>query len=354
MNKTEITRRKFIELAAMVTGGVLLGTVDPTSNFLGSQFGKMSKCVPRIKVLGIGQAGCNSVEYMMDMGLKGVEFIVANADLRALESCSCPLKISMCGKSNPKGFCCWGDPERGYLVTLESKETIKRYLKDADVVIVVGGMGAGLGSGGAPVVARIGQSIGAWTISVVTTPFDFEGRIRLARAENGVRQLEEIADMTAVIPLSGLRLMIPGSTTLGAAFRMADELLLLVVRAFTNLLVSLDTNLFSLEFAEIRRRYSCLGKASVGISLYSRGGVVGAMKGAISSPLLGDFQLEKAKMVIVNIICPESLTLSELNQALELLEKRIHKETDILWNFVPGKTEKFTVTLIGAGFSRDI
>jgi len=340
MSRTEITRREFIKLATMATGGFLLG--PPFVEF-------SSPKIPRIKVFGIGGAGCNAVENMMNLGLKGVEFIVANADLRALESCSCPLKISMCGKSNPKGFCCWGDPERGYLVTLESKETIKRYLKDADVVIVVGGMGAGLGSGGAPVVARIGQSIGAWTISVVTTPFDFEGRIRLAKAANGVRQLEEIADMTAVIPLSGLRLMIPGSTTLGAAFRMADELLLLVVRAFTNLLVSLDTNVFSLEFAEIRRRYSHLGKASMGIGVGGMNGLTEAMREAIHSPLLGGFNLEMAKVVVVNIRYSEKTTLGELQHAFELVEKEIHRETDFVLNPVPDATGKCMVTLIGAG-----
>ena len=185
-----------------------------------------------VKVLGIGGSGCNFVESMIDMSLKGVEFIIGDTDSRSLNLKSCPLKLFLYEKCH-KEFGCGGNPEIGFKSTLENKNIIKAALKDTDILMIVAGMGGGTGTGGAPVVAQISREIGIWTIAIVTTPFRFEGRRRVRNAEKGILELKEVADMTIIVPNQQF---LPRFSTFAEVIRGSGEAISAVVRAFADLL----------------------------------------------------------------------------------------------------------------------
>jgi cell division protein FtsZ len=302
-----------------------------------------------IKVVGIGGGGVNAVNRMIEVGLKGVEFIAVNTDAQALLMSDADVKLDI-GRELTRGLGAGANPEVGRKAAEDHREEIEEVLKGADMVFVTAGEGGGTGTGGAPVVASIARKLGALTIGVVTRPFTFEGRRRAGQAEEGIAGMRTECDTLIVIPNDRLLQLGDVGVSLMDAFRSADEVLLSGVQGITNLITT--PGLINLDFADVKSVMSGAGSALMGIgSSRGEGRAVQAAGKAINSPLL-EASMDGAQGVLLSIAGGSDLGLFEINEAASLVQEAAHPEANIIFGTVIDDSlgDEVRVTVIAAGF----
>jgi cell division protein FtsZ len=302
-----------------------------------------------IKVVGIGGGGVNAVNRMIEVGLKGVEFIAVNTDAQALLMSDADVKLDI-GRELTRGLGAGANPEVGRKAAEDHREEIEEVLKGADMVFVTAGEGGGTGTGGAPVVASIARKLGALTIGVCTRPFTFEGRRRAGQADDGINSLRNECDTLIVIPNDRLLQLGDVGVSLMDAFRSADEVLLSGVQGITNLITT--PGLINLDFADVKSVMSGAGSALMGIgSSRGEGRAVAAAGKAINSPLL-EASMDGAQGVLLSIAGGSDLGLFEINEAASLVQEAAHPEANIIFGTVIDDSlgDEVRVTVIAAGF----
>ena len=306
-----------------------------------------------IKVIGVGGGGGNAVSTMINSGLKGVEFIIANTDKQALNSNLADVRIQL-GQELTKGLGAGADPEIGRRAAIESQNDITNALKGVDMVFVTAGMGGGTGTGGAPVIAKIAKDMGALTIGVVTRPFTFEGRKRQRHANIGLSELKENVDTLIVIPNQKLLSISAEKTPLLDTFKKADEVLLNAVQGISNLINV--KGLINLDFADIKTVMSNQGMAIMGAGNASGDNrATEAASNSISSPLLENVSIKGATGIIINVTGPSNLSLHEVNEASTLITDLAHEDAEIIFGAVIDEslTDELKVTVIATGFDEN-
>jgi|LQYC01.1.fsa_nt_gi cell division protein FtsZ len=306
----------------------------------------------KIKVVGVGGAGCNALNTMIDSRLEGVEFIGANTDLQSLGACRSTVKVQL-GHKLTNGLGSGGVPEVGRDAMMEDAERMKSLLAGSDMVFIAAGMGGGTGTGGAPVLAKIAKEVGALTVAVVTKPFVFEGKKRQQSAERGIQELKNGVDTLIAIPNQRLLLNSGKKTTLLDAFKKADEVLLHAVKGISDLITI--PGLVNLDFNDVRTVMSEMGMAFMGIGRSSgENRAVEAAQKAISSPLLEDISIDGAKGILINITAGPDLTLFEVNEASTLIQEDAHEEANIIFGAVIDENagDEVRVTVIATGFGK--
>ncbi|QRO86568.1 cell division protein FtsZ [Kytococcus sedentarius] len=302
-----------------------------------------------IKVVGIGGGGVNAINRMIEVGLKGVEFIAINTDAQALLMSDADVKLDV-GRELTRGLGAGADPEVGRQAAEDHADEIEEVLKGADMVFVTAGEGGGTGTGGAPVVARIARSLGALTIGVVTRPFTFEGRRRANQAESGIGSLREEVDTLIVIPNDRLLSISDKGVTMLDAFRSADQVLLSGVQGITDLITT--PGLINLDFADVKSVMQGAGSALMGIgSARGEDRAVEAAELAISSPLL-EASIDGAHGVLLSVQGGSDLGLFEINEAARLVQEAAHPEANVIFGTVIDDAlgDEVRVTVIAAGF----
>ncbi|MSO45171.1 MAG: cell division protein FtsZ [Acidobacteria bacterium] len=304
----------------------------------------------RIKVVGVGGGGCNAVNRMVDVGLGGVEFIVANTDVQALDHSRAPVKIAIGGKLT-KGLGAGADPNIGRQAALEDTDTIIQALSGADMIFVTTGLGGGTGTGAAPVIASLASELGALTIAVVTKPFKFEGKKRAMHAEAGLEALRECVDSVITIPNERLLAIIDRRTPMSDAFAMADDVLRQAIQGISDLI--LVPGLINLDFADVKTIMSGMGVAMMGTgTAEGEGRAMQAAQKAVSSPLLEDSSVNGARGVIINVTGGPDLSLMEVNEASCIIQEAAHEDANIIFGAVvdPALMGKVKITVIATGF----
>jgi cell division protein FtsZ len=304
----------------------------------------------RIKVIGCGGSGGNAVNTMINFGLEGVEFIVVNTDVQALNSNAAPTKLNI-GANVTKGLGAGADPERGRKAALEDVQRIKELIGGADMVFVTAGMGGGTGTGAAPVIAQIAREEGALTVGVVTKPFLFEGRQRARRAEHGLAQLTEHVDTLITIPNQKLLLLGDDDLSFIEAFRKADEVLFQAVKGISDLIT--QNGIVNVDFADVKTVMSNMGRALMGTGIakgQSRARMAAEM--AVASPLLDEISVEGATGVLINIVGGSDLKMREIQEAASLVQEQAHEDANIIFGASIDETlgENVKVTVIATGF----
>ncbi len=308
--------------------------------------------IAKIKVIGVGGGGCNAVNRMIDSGLKGVEFIVANTDLQVINNSKAEIKLQI-GKTITDGLGAGADPEVGREAAMESRDEIEEVLKGADMVFITAGMGGGTGTGAAPIVAEVAQELGALTVAIVTKPFKFEGKKRMDNALMGLDELKKHVDTMVVIPNDRLRDLIDKSTPMVDAFREVDNVLRLGVQSISDL-ISVP-GLVNLDFADVKAIMEARGSALIGIGIgVGENRAVEAAKQAVTSPLL-ETTINGATDCIINITGGKSLTLFEAEDAAEIVRTAANTDVNIIFGAVINEalTEEVIVTVIATGFEED-
>lgn len=302
-----------------------------------------------IKVVGIGGGGVNAVNRMIDVGLKGVEFIAINTDAQALLMSDADVKLDI-GRAVTRGLGAGASPDVGRQAATDHEEEIKEVLRGADMVFVTAGEGGGTGTGGAPIVARIAREIGALTVGVVTRPFTFEGKRRAAQAEEGIAALRNEVDTLIVIPNDRLLSISDRTITALEAFKSADQVLLAGVQGITDLITT--PGLINLDFADVRSVMYGAGSALMGIgSARGENRATRAAESAIASPLL-EASIDGAHGVLLSIAGGSDLGLFEISEAAELVAASAHPDANIIYGTVIDDAlgDEVRVTVIAAGF----
>ena len=303
-----------------------------------------------IKVVGIGGGGVNAINRMIDVGLKGVEFIAINTDAQHLLMSDADVKLDI-GRKSTKGLGAGAAPEKGREAALDHADEIEEILRGADMVFVTAGEGGGTGTGGAPVVAKIARDLGALTIGVVTRPFSFEGKIRQSQAEIGIEELRKEVDTLIVIPNDRLLAISDRSITAVDAFRSADQVLLSGVQGITEIIT--QPGLINLDFADVKTVMTDAGSALMGIgSARGEDRARRAAELAISSPLL-EASIDGAMGVLLSVAGGSDLGLFEINEACELVQSSAHPEARIIFGTTIDDAlgDEVRITVIAAGFS---
>ena len=306
----------------------------------------------KIKVIGVGGAGNNAVNRMVEMGVNGVEFIAVNTDRQALALSKAPMKIQI-GEKITRCLGAGGDPLIGEKAAEESREEIANALKGSDMVFVTAGMGGGTGTGAAPIVAQIAKELGILTVGVVTKPFSFEGKKRMQSAERGVTSLKEKVDTLVAIPNDRLLQVSERKTSVIEAFTMSDEVLRQGVQGISDLIAV--PGLINLDFADVKTIMYDTGMAHMGIGRATgENRAEEAAKQAINSPLL-ESSIEGARGVLLNITGGRDLGIFEVNTAAELVQKSIDPEANIIFGAVIDENmgDEISVTVIATGFDKD-
>jgi len=306
----------------------------------------------KIKVIGVGGGGSNAVDRMVEVGLSGVEFIVANTDGQALDQNRAAMKIQM-GRRLTKGLGAGADPNMGRQAALEDTDTLIQALSGADMIFVTAGLGGGTGTGAAPVIASLASELGALTIAVVTRPFPFEGRKRANRAEEGLEALRDCVDTVITIPNERLLSIIDRTTSLTDAFSMADDVLRQAIQGISDLI--LVPGLINLDFADVKTIMSGMGVAMMGTGTADGDGrAMQAAQKAISSPLLEDGSVHGARGVIINVTGGSDLSLMEVNEASCVIQQAAHEDANIIFGAVvdPQLVGTVKITVIATGFDR--
>jgi cell division protein FtsZ len=305
-----------------------------------------------IKVVGVGGGGSNAVSRMVDVGLRGVEFIAANTDAQALAMLDADVKLNI-GRDSTRGLGAGADPEVGLSAASESRDDIKEALKGADMVFVTAGEGGGTGTGAAPVIAEIAKNeVGALTVGVVTRPFDFEGAQRAKQARDGIGRLREVVDTLIIIPNERLLSVVERRTSMLDAFREADDVLRQGIQGITDLITI--PGLINLDFADIRTIMHDAGSALMGIgSASGENRCAEAAKAAISSPLLEE-SIDGATGILLNITGGRDLGLFEVHDAAEVVHAAADADANIIFGAVIDEdmTDEVRVTVIGTGFDQ--
>lgn len=305
--------------------------------------------IAKIKVIGVGGGGCNAVNRMIESGVKGVEFIVANTDLQVLNVSKAEKKLQI-GQDITNGLGAGANPEVGREAAVESKNEIVEALKGADMVFVTCGMGGGTGTGAAPVIAEIAQNLGALTVGIVTKPFRFEGKRRMEQAVLGIDELKKHVDTLIVIPNDKLRDIIDKSTPMVDAFKEVDNVLHRGVQSISDLIAV--SGLVNLDFADVKAVMEKRGNALIGIGLgVGENRAIEAAKQAVSSPLL-ETSISGATDAIINVTGGNSLTLFEAEDAAEIVRQSANTDINIIFGAVINENlnDEVIVTVIATGF----
>lgn len=303
----------------------------------------------RIKVIGVGGGGSNAVNRMIDAGIKGVEFIVANTDLQALNASKAPMKIQL-GSASTRGLGAGSNPEIGRQAALEDTEKLLDILEGSDMVFVTAGLGGGTGTGAAPVVASLAIELGILTVAVVTKPFTVEGKKRMAQAEKGLAELRGCVDTLLTIPNSKLR-EVEEKITIMDAFKRADDVLLQAVRGITDLIIT--PGIINLDFADVTTVMKGKGVALMGIGEGTGEDAASkAMRAALDYKLLEENSIKGAKAALINVTGGPEMILSEVEDAIGLIESEADDNADIIWGSVikDDMGDEIRITVIATGF----
>jgi cell division protein FtsZ len=306
----------------------------------------------KIKVIGVGGAGGNAVNTMIQNKVEGVEFYVANTDVQALERSLAPTVIQL-GRDITRGLGAGANPEKGREAALESVAEIAEALKGADMVFVTAGMGGGTGTGAAPIIAQVAREMGALTVGVVTKPFRFEGKRRLRFAEEGIDKLEKAVDTLITIPNDRLLQVTSANTSLLDSFRLADEVLQHATQGVSDLITV--PGIINVDFADVRTIMSGQGRALMGMGIgHDEGRALQAAQQAISSPLLEDVTIHGAQGILINITAGPDLKLHEVEEAASLIQEAAHEDCNIIFGAVidPNMGDALRLTVIATGFDR--
>lgn len=303
----------------------------------------------KIKVLGVGGGGSNAVNRMIEAGVQGVEFIVANTDVQALNDSKAPIKIQL-GSKLTRGLGAGSNPNVGREAALEDYEKILDVLEGADMVFVTTGLGGGTGTGAAPVIASLAMELGALTVAVVTKPFTVEGKRRMAQAEQGLAELRGCVDTIITIPNSKLK---EAQENIGImeAFQRADEVLMQAVQGISNLITV--PGVINVDFADVQAVMKGMGVALMGIGQGSGdGSVVKAMKAAIDSKLLEENSIRGARGALINFTGPANMPLGQIEEALSLINEEADDDATIIFGTVIDESleNEIKITVIATGF----
>ena len=307
----------------------------------------------KIKVLGVGGGGGNAVNRMIAANVEGVEFMVANTDLQALELSKAPLKIQL-GAKLTKGLGAGANPDVGRAAALEDSDKIVEALEGADMVFVTAGLGGGTGTGGAPIVASLARELGALTVGVVTKPFAFEGRRRMAQAEYGLSELGQAVDTVICIPNERLMEFVDKGTSFFEAFRIADDILRQGVQGISDIITI--TGIINRDFADIKTIMEGMGYAVMGTAV-GRGHnrAIDATNMAIASPLLEDASINGAHGILLNITGSSALTLHEVHEASSIVQQAAADNANIIFGAVLDESmdDAVKVTVIATGIKSE-
>jgi cell division protein FtsZ len=305
-----------------------------------------------IKVVGVGGGGGNAVNHMIASGIRGVEFISANTDTQALGRNQAAVKIQL-GVKLTGGRGCGGKPEVGRQAALEDTEQILEVLDGAEMVFITAGLGGGTGTGGAPIIASLASELGALTVAVVSKPFAFEGRQRMAQADQGLAELRECVDTLISIPNERLLATIERSTPFKQAFSIADDVLRQAVQGISDLITV--PGFINLDFADVRNIMRGMGHAVMGTGVASgENRALEAAQKAINCPLLEDSTVDGARGVIINVTGGEDMTLAEVNEACSIIHQGADQDANIIFGAVvdPKMEGQIKITVIATGFPR--
>ena len=307
----------------------------------------------RIKVIGVGGGGSNAVNRMIEAGIEGIEFLVANTDLQALKRSKAPIKIQL-GSKLTKGLGAGANPNVGKEAALEDTEKIIEVLEGADMVFVTTGLGGGTGTGAAPIIASLATELGALTVAVVTKPFMFEGRRRMQQAEQGLRELRECVDTVITIPNERLLHTVQRDSSLADSFGVADDVLRQAVQGISDLITV--PGLINLDFADVKSIMEGMGMALMGAGRASgENRAAEATQQAISSPLLEEATIQGAKGVLINITGGPDLTLFEVNAASTIIREAADDDANIIFGAVIDENlrDEMKITVIATGFGQE-
>lgn len=303
----------------------------------------------KIKVIGVGGAGGNAINNMIDSNLQGVKFIAANTDSQALDISKAPVKLQV-GSKLTAGLGAGANPQIGREAALESEEDIRKTLEGSHMVFITAGCGGGTGTGAAPVIARICKDMGTLTVAVVSKPFSFEGKKRMKVAMDGIEKLKEYSDTVITIPNDRLRGLASKDAKMVDMFKRADEVLLHSVKGITDLIMM--PGLVNLDFADVKATMSRAGLALMGVGIASgENRAVEAAERAISHPLLEDISISGAKGVLMNITSSSDLTLEEMTAASDRIYEEVGEDADIIWGQAIDENlaDEMRVTVIATG-----
>jgi cell division protein FtsZ len=303
----------------------------------------------KIKVIGVGGGGGNAVNRMIDAGVEGIEFIVANTDLQALRMSRAPVKLQL-GVKLTNGLGAGANPEVGRKAALEDSDKIIEALEGADMVFVTTGLGGGTGTGAAPIIASLASEMGALTVAVVTKPFSFEGKRRMTQAEKGIAELMESVDTTIVIPNEKL-LAVAENAGFFESFRIADDILRQGVQGISDIITI--PGIINRDFADVKTIMARMGYAVMGTATASGANrTMEAAQRAISSPLLEAGAIDGARGILINITGSASLKLAEVQQACTIIQSAAHEDANIIFGAVMDEKMKDAVkiTVIATGF----
>ncbi len=303
----------------------------------------------KIKVIGVGGGGGNAVNRMIDAGVEGIEFIVANTDLQALRLSRAPVKLQL-GVKLTNGLGAGANPEVGRKAALEDSDKIIEALEGADMVFVTTGLGGGTGTGAAPIIASLASEMGALTVAVVTKPFSFEGKRRMTQAEKGIAELMESVDTTIVIPNEKL-LAVAENAGFFESFRIADDILRQGVQGISDIITI--PGIINRDFADVKTIMARMGYAVMGTATASgQNRTTEAARRAIASPLLEAGAIDGARGILINITGSASLKLAEVQQACTIIQSAAHEDANIIFGAVMDEKMKDSVkiTVIATGF----
>jgi cell division protein FtsZ len=306
----------------------------------------------KIRVVGVGGGGGNAVNNMIDKGLQGVDFIVINCDMQALERNKAPNKIQI-GKNLTRGLGAGADPTIGQRSVEEDREEIARALAGSDMVFVTSGMGGGTGTGGAPAVANVAKSLGALVVGIVTRPFNCEGKKRMAQADSGIDELKRQVDTLIVIPNQKLLSIVDRNTPLQEAFAKADDILYCATRGISEIITV--PGLVNRDFADVRTIMREMGDALMGSGTSSgENRAIEAAHAAISSPLLEGVSISGAQGVLVNVTGGTSMSLIEFDEAVNVIKEAAGDDANVIMGAVVDENlgDEMMVTVIATGFNR--
>src|SRR5712692_7711233 len=307
----------------------------------------------KIKVIGVGGGGGNAVNRMIAAKVEGVEFLVTNTDVQALQASKAPVKIQI-GAKLTKGLGAGANPDIGRRAALEDTEKLIDALEGADMVFVTTGLGGGTGTGGAPIVASLARELGALTVAVVTKPFAFEGKRRMIQAEHGLAELSEHVDTVICIPNERLMQFVDKGTSFFEAFRIADDILLQGVQGISDIITI--TGIINRDFADVKTIMAGMGYAVMGTAVASgENRAVEATRKAISSPLLEDASINGAQGILLNITGSSKLTLHEVHEASTIVQKVAAENANIIFGAVHDERmqDAVKVTVIATGIKAD-
>src|SRR6201997_3905928 len=303
----------------------------------------------KIKVIGVGGGGGNAVNRMIDAGMEGIEFVVANTDLQALRMSHAPVKIQL-GVKLTNGLGAGANPDVGRKAALEDADKIIEALEGADMVFVTTGLGGGTGTGAAPIIASLASEMGALTVAVVTKPFSFEGKRRMQQAERGISELMESVDTTIVIPNEKL-LAVAEDAGFFESFRIADDILRQGVQGISDIITI--PGIINRDFADVKTTMAGMGQAVMGTAVRAgENRAIEAAQAAMASPMLEAGAIDGARGILINITGSSSLKLSEVNAASSLIQTASHEDANIIFGAVLDERmeDEVKITVIATGF----